>query len=319
MSECPICNETLNSKVEKTEGPTASYDCPRCGKFILFGTMVDSIGNTWFDLYRRSVLSHKLRCRQRVGESPITIVEAELKDWRLDDPLPSPAEQADRLIQWIGEHQGPPGEHIQLPVSEVSAWIGATISKDFNKGLDWILRQDEVKRLLDFAGRARGMYDLLWLTMAGWERYEAIKRAQVESRRVLMAMKFHDDELNRVVNDYFKPAVARAEFELRLLTDGQPAGLIDDQLRVALRTSRFVIADLTHGSKGAYWEAGFAEGLGLPVIYTCRKKEWTAQKSHFDTNHLVTIVWDPENLDDAAKNLTATIRATLPGEAKMTD
>jgi nucleoside 2-deoxyribosyltransferase len=45
---------------------------------------------------------------------------------------------------------------------------------------------------------------------------------------------------------------------------------IDDQMRVALRTSRFVVADLTRGNRGAYWEAGFAEGLGRPVIYTCR-------------------------------------------------
>jgi nucleoside 2-deoxyribosyltransferase len=134
-----------------------------------------------------------------------------------------------------------------------------------------------------------------------------------------MAMQFGDAEFNRVVNDCFKPAVKAAGFELRLLTDGQPAGLIDDQLRVALRTARFVIADLTHGNKGAYWEAGFAEGLGRPVIYTCRKQEWDANKSHFDTSHLNTIIWDPENLRDAGTRLTATIRATLPAEAKMTD
>jgi nucleoside 2-deoxyribosyltransferase len=134
-----------------------------------------------------------------------------------------------------------------------------------------------------------------------------------------MAMQFGDAEFNRVVNDCFKPAVKAAGFELRLLTDGQPAGLIDDQLRVALRTARFVIADLTHGNKGAYWEAGFAEGLGRPVIYTCRKQEWDANKSHFDTSHLNTIICDPENLGDAVTRLTATIRATLPAEAKMTD
>lgn len=133
-----------------------------------------------------------------------------------------------------------------------------------------------------------------------------------------MAMKF-DNELQRVVDSHFKPAVARAGFELRLLTDGQPAGLIDDQLRVALRNSRFVIADLTHRNEGAYWEAGFAEGLGRPVIYTCRKREWDERKSHFDTNHLATIIWDPDNLQAASTQLTAMIRATLPSEAKMSD
>jgi nucleoside 2-deoxyribosyltransferase len=79
-----------------------------------------------------------------------------------------------------------------------------------------------------------------------------------------------------------------------------------------------VIADL-HDNNGAYWEAGFAEGLGRPVIYTCRKQKWDATKSHFDTSHLNTIVWDPGILGDAAAGLTATMRNTLPAEAKMTD
>jgi nucleoside 2-deoxyribosyltransferase len=134
-----------------------------------------------------------------------------------------------------------------------------------------------------------------------------------------MAMKFGDPELDGVVENCFKPAIARTGFVLNRLTDGQPAGLIDDQLRVAIRTSRFLISDLTHANNGAYWEAGFAEGLGRPVIYTCRKAEWDERKTHFDTNHLVTIIWDRDNLETAATNLTATVRATLPAEAKMTD
>jgi nucleoside 2-deoxyribosyltransferase len=124
------------------------------------------------------------------------------------------------------------------------------------------------------------------------QRYEAFKRTQVESRTAFRAMQF-DSEMDRVVKDCFKPAFARTGFELRVLTDGQPAGSIDDQLRVALRTSRFVIADLTHDNNGAYWEAGFSEGLGRPVIYTCRKQKWDAAKSHFDTSHLNTIILGP--------------------------
>jgi nucleoside 2-deoxyribosyltransferase len=134
-----------------------------------------------------------------------------------------------------------------------------------------------------------------------------------------MAMQFGDPHLNVLVDDHCKPAVTSTGFELRVLTDRQAAGLIDDQLWVALRRSRFVIADLTHGNQGAYWEAGFAEGLGRPVIYTCRKKEWEEdnRKTHFDTSHLVTIIWDPVNLADAVKRLAATIRATLPDEATL--
>jgi hypothetical protein len=68
----------------------------------------------------------------------------------------------------------------------------------------------------------------LRLTMKGWQRYEELHKAHAESRTAFMATKFGGAMLDRVVADCFKPAVKRASFGLRLLTDEQPAGLIDD-------------------------------------------------------------------------------------------
>jgi hypothetical protein len=98
---------------------------------------------------------------------------------------------------------------------------------------------------------------------------------------------------------------------LRILTDPQDAGLIDDKIRAGLLAARFVISDLTGGSHGAYWEAGFGEGRGIPVIYMCEKAEWTKNKTHFDTNHMATIIWDGSDLKKAQEDLVAIIRATL--------
>ena len=133
-----------------------------------------------------------------------------------------------------------------------------------------------------------------------------------------MAMKFGDPELNEVIEKIFRPAVAQTGFELRVLTDVPKAGLIDDRLRVEIRRSRFLIADITHKNLGAYWEAGFAEGLGKPVIYTCKKEEFDIGASHFDTNHHLTVMWH-EDSAQVAEDLKATIRATLPGEARLED
>jgi hypothetical protein len=318
--QCPICEVAGSSRRQgssKTDpNPQWNYDCPRCGRFVASDAL---IGGNLVDLSakQRAVLSYRLRRQQRAGSAPPSILKNDLP--QVDDPLPSPAEQADNLIVWIGDHQPSPAQQIEISDPEVSSWIGTAITPNYrDEGLAWLLRQPQMTTLVENNASLNSPNRLL-LTFKGWQRYEALKHDQVESRSAFMAMKFGDDELNRVVNDCFKPAVKATDFELRILTDGQPAGLIDDQLRVALRTVRFVIADLTHGSNGAYWEAGFAEGLGRPVIYTCRKEEWGANKSHFDTSHLNTIIWDPENLQDAAVRLKATIRATLPAEAKMTD
>jgi len=245
-----------------------------------------------------------------------------LESWHLDEPLPTPSEQLDNLILWLGKHQPSIAESTAISVPAVSAWIGVSLTPSSPEaGLDWLLNEETAKSLLEDRGDQSGK-KLLRLKMAGWNRYELLKRGQIESRRVLMAMKFNTPELNdpqlEQLIDKFRDAVKRSGFDLYTLIDG-PAGLIDDQLRVALRTSRFIVADLTHASRGAYWEGGFAEGLGRPVIYTCRQKEWDEEKSHFDTNHLRTIVWDPAKWDEAAAKLTAMIRVTLPEEATMTD
>jgi hypothetical protein len=318
---CPVCGETFCAKQDMSRDifPGNKYDCARCGKFVLYGTVANEFSDSSMTLCRRAVLSHRLRRMQRPDGTPVPIFEAELRTFNLDDPLPSPAQQADSLILWIGDHQTSQAQVLEIPPgSEVSAWIGLPITSHFrDEGLTWLLQQPQIQVLVKEHDAINGPTRLA-LTFEGWQRYEALNHAQVESRTAFMAMEF-DSEMDRVVKDCFKPAVARTGFELRVLTDGQRAGSIDDQLRVALRTSRFVIADLTHDNNGAYWEAGFAEGLGRPVIYTCRKQKWDATKSHFDTSHLNTIIWDPENLQDAATRLTATIRATLPTEAKMTD
>jgi nucleoside 2-deoxyribosyltransferase len=171
----------------------------------------------------------------------------------------------------------------------------------------------------DIATSADGLIADATLTVEGWQYYEKLRKGDIDSRKAFMAMEYGDEQLDKIVENVFKPAVKQTGFDLFKLVDRPKAGLIDDRLRVEIQTSRFLIADLTHENAGAYWEAGYAEGLGKPVIYTCKKKKFEEQKTHFDTNHHLTIPWDAENPKEAAERLKATIRATLPEQAKLTD
>lgn len=127
-------------------------------------------------------------------------------------------------------------------------------------------------------------------------------------------MPFGNPQLDQVFK-VFKTAVAETGFTLRRINDDPPAGLIDDRLRVEIRNSRFMICELTNANAGAYWKAGFAEGLGRPVIYSCEKSFFDEKKTHFDTNHCHTVLWVTGDLIDAAMRLKASVRATLPTEA----
>jgi nucleoside 2-deoxyribosyltransferase len=207
-----------------------------------------------------------------------------------------------------------PGERVEFPFGVFQAIMGAKSIEGTRFIIDHLVEGGYL-----LAEMYSGGLSFLGLSMKGWEYYDQLNRGAIVSRKAFMAMQYGDQELDAVFENYFKPAVKATGFDLVRLDEKPQAGLIDDRLRVEIRTSRFLIADLTHENRGAYWEAGFAEGLGKPVIYTCEKSKFGNQKTHFDTNHHETVVWEKEKLDEAAEKLKVTIRATLPDEAVMTD
>lgn len=65
---------------------------------------------------------------------------------------------------------------------------------------------------------------------------------------------------------------------------------IDFKIISEIKNSRFLLADVTEHKLGVYFEAGYALGLGLPVIWCVRKDE--LEKAHFDTRQYRHIVWE---------------------------
>ena len=60
----------------------------------------------------------------------------------------------------------------------------------------------------------------------------------------------------------------------------------------------------TRARGGVYYEAGFAHGLNIPVIFSCRKD--LIKKIHFDTRQYNHIEWtEPEELREKLKNRIA--------------
>jgi hypothetical protein len=267
-------------------------------------------------------MSHTLRRMQRPDTKHLRVIrDDELPTFWREGRLPSPLEQADNLILWIGDNQTTPSAWFNATPSALAAMIGIQVSADGNDsgGWSWPHSQLEGKNLYRLHPTPPGGTIGVMLEMAGWEKYEALKKQRVESRTAFMALKFGQTDVTRMIDECVRPALDRTDFKLRILTDPLSAGLIDDKIRAGLLAARFVISDLSYASPGAYWEAGFGEGRGIPVIYTCEKAEWKKNKTHFDTNHMATIIWDSSDLNKAEDALVAMIRATLRAEAKQTD
>lgn len=325
MPNCPVC-ETADAKDVDIGAVDASrIDCKRCGEFDISGTVLAMLPHAFNQgVHRRALMSHRIRRMRGLKDVPAPmIISSQIDTYWSGDRLPAPAVQSDQLVLLIGDCQLSPELPIRFAAYFLGAWLGTSLLEPAQPhgGVYWLLKHLREEHLLnsEYEGEIPDRVFLLQLTMAGWARYTELRKTRSDSRTAFMAMRFGDPELDHVVDTCFRPSVKRTGFELKKLTDEQPAGLIDDQIRSSILSGRFVIADLTHGSHGAYWEAGFAEGLNLPVIYTCQRAAWEERKTHFDTNHLLTIVWDASNLKEAGDMLTATIRATLRAEAKQRD
>jgi hypothetical protein len=322
MPRCIVCNNPQSQR-QPGLGDFARFDCPRCGSFALTGSAETALQGLLVEVpQRRSLMSHTLRRMQRKGQTSFhTTTTDELPTFWKNVRLPTPPEQADNFVLWMGDNHDTPFTWIDTTASTIAAMVGMAISNEGNDSGAWAWLNTQLS--------ARGLYRLqenapagivrIMLEMAGWEKYELLKTLRIESRTAFMALKFGQQHVDQMVNECARPAVSRAGFQLRVLTDQQGAGLIDNQMRAALLSARFVISDLTDGSYGAYWEAGFGEGRGIPVIYTCEQTQWERNKTHFDTNHMATIIWNIADLKKAEDALVAMIRATLRAEAKQTD
>jgi hypothetical protein len=176
---------------------------------------------------------------------------------------------------------------------------GRSYSRD-NVEMNTLLRILEGEQLIKFSG------ENFSLSVKGLLQAEGLGSSQLSSSQGFVAMYF-DDSLNAAWSDGFYPAITDAGFAPFHINEKDYVGGISDQIIAEIRRSRFVVADYTGQRQSVYFEAGFALGLGLTVIPTCRADE--IEKLHFDIRHLNTVPWKtPEEL---AERLSKRIKAVI--------
>ena len=156
-------------------------------------------------------------------------------------------------------------------------------------------------------------YTTCQLTVDGYARIEELEKVAVDSSQAFVAMWF-DDSMNGVYEKGIKRGIETAGYKPCRIDQQEHANKIDDQIIAEIRRSRFVVADFTHGTccgvrGGVYYEAGFAHGLDIPVIFTCREDLIT--EIHFDTRQYNHILWKEDDLEEFSKALTQRICAVM--------
>ncbi len=244
----------------------------------------------------------------------VPCLSSEFRDQYIKDGCPGPhaREQAVNAIRIIGDEIKRTAQKIDKLQEDFFARIGA-LSPDLSGEL---LIELKLRRLLEgnefrtLGGPPRLIN--VNLTLDGWEKYEAERRGKISSNYGFIAMKFDDPFLDQLVRETVKPAIKNElGFNILDMRDVARAGVIDNIMRAQIRDAAFVLVDLTHDNSGAYWEAGYAEGLGKPVVYICEKEKFDQAQTHFDTNHCTTVLWAEDNTKQFVQQLIATLKRSL--------
>ena len=208
------------------------------------------------------------------------------------DPL-SVHVRAERLLRYLVNKLQPVGQPFNnqmiIEAPESSAWSESTSPTEVQFFVDYLATRGWIKKISHY---------FFMITVDGYE-HVAEQSKKKDLSQCFVAMWF-DDSMKQAYEDGIEKAVKECGYKPLRIDQKQHLNKIDDEIIAEIRRSGFVVADFTHDAEkgvrgGVYFEAGFAYGLGLPVLYTCR--EDLKEKLHFDTRQYPHILWKtPEEL-----------------------
>ncbi len=209
-------------------------------------------------------------------------------------------DKAYKIIRYLGNKSKTFGESIEM--DPASAYpIAYAKEKEFIFLLNYLVECDHITKDNKEVRR-------IVLTMEGWQKFEELEKNRIDSKQCFVAMNF-DDKLDEVYEEGIKKAIEEAGYKPLRVDKEEHNEKICDRIIAEIRKSKFVVADFTGQRQGVYFEAGFAKGLDIPVIWLCRKDEVDEKKLHFDTQQYNHITW--ENSDDLYEQLRLRIDATI--------
>jgi nucleoside 2-deoxyribosyltransferase len=214
-------------------------------------------------------------------------------------------------LQYLGQHIVQLGDHIKV-VEELDPDTLRLLAETESKNTKEL---SQLLHMLNESGLVQGSFYTaggasVRPTTHGWQELDKLKRPRTDSAQAFVAMWFSDSTSDAYTSG-IEPAIVGAGYKAIRIDKKEHNNKIDDEILAEIRRSRFVVADFTCAPKqvrgGVYYEAGFAQGLGIPVIWMC--KETSLPDLHFDTRQYAHIVW--KNPADLCAQLRNRIGATI--------
>jgi hypothetical protein len=300
---CPLCSKFEDAQVACNRDPFGDfydYHCIRCGNFRVTLWIANVL--RVFPEEQGLRLSGLARLRTDAAGQQVVLTQETHERRAQEASIPTRAAgYFDRVIEQLAEMSGRPGRHAGPMHAAAMAARMFLPTKDFLVVIDQLRRAGLVH--IREADQPRFV---LGLTIDGWRRADELTRRGPRSNRAFVAMSFHPN-MKPLYDDGIEPALLDAGYERPFRVDDlehhapehadEYRPRIDDRIMAEIRRARFLVVDVTGARNAVYFEAGFAEGLGIPILWSCQ--EGHDADMCFDTKQIEHIIWkDPAHMTE---------------------
>lgn len=285
--ECLFCNNSISYEVDfNTE--IHYCECPNCGVYNIEQEAFDDIPNENFfikNAVKKYLVSGYLRELYEKGLKHELITNKNYQTLFMKSEIPNTIQdKIDKFILILYKRTKYIYQELQFNIVQQPAVAYAKDNQEFDNIIKVLDDNGIISGKTTFGREVRTFY----LSLRGIKYAEELLKHSTESKQGFVAMWFAKD-MEYIFDDFISKAIQDAGFDPCIIRNVEHNDDICDEIIAQIRKSKFLIADTTGHRNGVYYEAGFAYGLGLPVIWTCREDD--LKNAHFDVNHNNFIVW----------------------------
>lgn len=300
---CPICKlSDQDVIVEADFGERHTYNCARCGRFTITRTaeaMAERKDLGW-------KLSAWLRYRSELDIEVPEINSRNLGEIGQSIPNYNSSDKQVLFLRSIARKSKYPGHSVQLLPDFDYPLAWASGQEEFEYYVRYLVQRGLVARTDEESQGFGDMTVSVELTADGWDHIDQLEQRAAELSQAFVAMSF-SESMRAVFEDAIKPAITEAGYKAYRVDTEPHIDRIDAKIVAEIKNSLFVVAEVTQHKHGVYFEAGYALGRNLPVIWCVQKDDLA--NVHFDTRQYNHIVW--ESADELKEKLYDTICAVI--------
>lgn len=342
-NKCPICGkENIDIWFSSVNDRLYCYGCPDCGAFFAPNDIFDFKYRNHFSKYnipklksylfyhptdKRAVFLDKDDYEKYITDEYVDVYN--LTPEMVENWYPNNFnEKIDKILLWIAEKSKYMGDEVVVSIENL-CWLFFMYNKlkldavshawcnEFRFVIKYLLENElisgysaeSLKTLIQMVVLQQNFTFIL--TESAWQKIYDLQKNQTNNKKIFIAMSFNPaiEKTYNAIDLAIREAKCDVVSMKHRIHNKQ---IVPEMLRL-IKESKMLVMDISEPNFGAYYEAGYAQGLDKEVIITCKssviKKDKFLcddrkgtecellrkySKPHFDIAQKQILVWEDE-------------------------